>query len=58
VIGLYDQLGLLRFSSGDLEACLAYVALFDMAEGTYTLEELTEPSNLAATNTMATSVAV
>lgn len=40
VIGLYDQLGLLRFSSGDIDACLAYAALFEMAEGTYTLEDL------------------
>lgn len=40
MIGLYDHLGLLRFASGDLEACLAYADLFDMAEGSYTLEDL------------------
>jgi hypothetical protein len=40
VIGLYDQLGLLRFASCDREACLAYAALFEMGEDTYTLEEL------------------
>jgi len=40
VIGLYDHLGLLRFASCDREACLAYAALFEMGEDSYTLEEL------------------
>jgi hypothetical protein len=40
VIGLYDHLGLLRFASCDREACLAYAALFEMGEDTYTLEDL------------------
>jgi len=48
VIGLYDHLGLLRFSSGDLDACLAYAALFDMAEGSYTLEELSAVTGVAS----------
>jgi hypothetical protein len=40
LLGLYDQQGLLRFSGRDLADCLAYAELFDLAEGSFSLESL------------------
>jgi len=40
VLGLYDQQGLLRFSGRDQADCLAYAELFDLAEGSFSLEPL------------------
>ena len=50
VLGLYDQQGLLRFSGRDQADCLAYAELFDLAEGSFSLEPLVQevPSQAAS----------
>ncbi|CAK6695430.1 hypothetical protein [Synechococcus sp. CBW1107] len=44
MLGLYDQQGLLRFSGRDLADCLAYAELFALAEGSFSLESLSQDS--------------
>lgn len=40
VLGLYDQRGMLRFAGHDPAECLAYAALFELADGSFSLEPL------------------
>jgi hypothetical protein len=40
VLGLYDQRGMLRFAGQDPAECLAYAELFELAEGSFSLEPL------------------
>ena len=40
VLGLYDQRGMLRFAGHDQAECLAYAALFELADGSFSLEPL------------------
>ena len=44
MLGLYVQQGLLRFSGRDLADCLAYAELFALAEGSFSLESLSQDS--------------
>ncbi|MFQ6538493.1 MULTISPECIES: hypothetical protein [Aphanothece] len=39
--GLYDSQGVLRFAGRDSQDCLAYAELFELSEGSYSLESLT-----------------
>jgi hypothetical protein len=41
VTGLYDSQGVLRFAGRDHQDCLAYAELFELSEGSYSLESLT-----------------
>ena len=38
--GLYDQRGMLRYAGPGRAECLAYAELFDLAEGSFSLEPL------------------
>jgi hypothetical protein len=40
LLGLYDSQGVLRYAGRDQADCLAYVELFGLEEGTYSLEPL------------------
>ncbi len=44
--GLYDTDGVLRFTDGDREACLAYAALFDLKSFECSLMSLPEPKEI------------
>ena len=39
-VGLYDQLGMLRFAGAAEDDCLAYAALFALAEDSFSLVPL------------------
>lgn len=43
MLGLYDQRGMLRFAGQDPAECLAYAELFELAEGSFSLESLLQP---------------
>lgn len=43
MLGLYDQRGMLRFAGQDPAECLAYAELFELAEGSFSLEPLLNP---------------
>ena len=40
MLGLYDQRGMLRFAGQDPAECLAYAELFELPEGSFSLEPL------------------
>jgi hypothetical protein len=49
VLGLYDQRGMLRFAGHDPAECLAYAELFELAEGSFSIEPLFTPELNAET---------
>lgn len=47
MLGLYDQLGMLRFAGHEPAECLAYAELFELAEGSFSLEPLAQAEDLS-----------
>lgn len=48
MLGLYDQRGMLRFAGHDPAECLAYAELFELAEGSFSLESLVNAEAVGA----------
>lgn len=52
MLGLYDQRGMLRFAGHDPAECQAYAELFELADGSFSLEPLLS-SEATATDSVA-----